>query len=406
MMTPPPVSGQSYRIETGLQERENYIRGGIGVGGGYVDNLYPGSTASATGQVSEKLISLQPTIEFDTRSARLHTSAAYNPTFIFYQPTSGLNEADHSGIFNFAYQFSPRFNVDVSDTLLRTSSGFSQIGTGGISGSPQAPALIVGYAEHLLNLANANLSYQFSPHGMIGVLGDVGTLSYANSPGAVGIYNSASRGGGAFYNHRVSASQYVGAIYKYEQTFAYPTQGQYETQTNSIGAFYTIYLTQTFSLSVEGAPQHYRETHAQTPTTQSWSPSFAASMGLQKRHTSFAAEFSRSVTGGGGLLGAFYTREAGAVGNWQFARLWNAALNVDYTINKAAAPLTGLTSSSGHTFGTSLSLSRMISAHTGATFRYDRLQNRYDGIPSIANNPNSDRILVSLFWDFERPLGR
>jgi hypothetical protein len=129
-------------------------------------------------------------------------------------------------------------------------------------------------------------------------------------------------------------------------------------------------------------------------------------MGLQKRHASFAAEFSRSVTGGGGLLGAFYTREAGAVGNWQFARLWNGTLNVDYTINKAAAPLAGLTSSSGHTFATALSLSRMITAHTGATLRYDRLQNRYDGIPSIVNNPNSDRILVSLFWDFQRPLGR
>ena len=62
-MTPPPVSGQSYRIETGLEERQNYIRGGIGGGFGYIDNLYPAS--SGAGQFSEKLISLQPSIAFD-----------------------------------------------------------------------------------------------------------------------------------------------------------------------------------------------------------------------------------------------------------------------------------------------------------------------------------------------------
>jgi hypothetical protein len=129
-------------------------------------------------------------------------------------------------------------------------------------------------------------------------------------------------------------------------------------------------------------------------------------MGLQKRQASFAAAFSRTVSGGGGLLGSFYSRHAAAVGVWQFSRLWNSSLNVDYTINKNAAPLVGVTSFSGHTFATSLSLERTISAHTRATLRYDRFQNRYDGIPSIANNPNSDRIMASLFWSFQRPVGR
>jgi hypothetical protein len=387
-----------------MEERQNYISGGIGAGFGYIDNLYPASSGAA--QFSEKLISLQPSIAFDTTSARLHTSVTYNPNFIFYQPTGSLNESDHSVASNFEYRFTPRFNVDVNDTLLRTSSGFGQIGAGGISGSAQAPALIVGYAEHLLNLANASLSYQFSPHGMIGALGDVGTLNYTSSSQTEGLADSDSRGGGGFYNHRVSASQYLGAIYRYEQAFAYSTQGQYETQTHEIDAFYTIYVTQTLSLSVSGGPQHYRETNPLSPPISNWTPSVTASMGLQKRQASFAAAFSRTVSGGGGLLGSFYSRHAAAVGVWQFSRLWNSSLNVDYTINKNAAPLVGVTSFSGHTFATSLSLERTISAHTRATLRYDRFQNRYDGIPSIANNPNSDRIMASLFWSFQRPVGR
>jgi hypothetical protein len=94
------------------------------------------------------------------------------------------------------------------------------------------------------------------------------------------------------------------------------------------------------------------------------------------------------------------------MGVWQFSRLWNSSLSVDYTINKDAAPLAEVTSFSGHTFATSLSLERTISAHTRASLRYERLQNQYDGIPSIANNPNSDRIMISYFWDFQRPIGR
>lgn len=405
MQTPPPVSGQSYRIETGLEERQNYIKGGIGVGGGYIDNLYPAS--SGAGQFSEKLISLQPSIAFDTTSARLHTSVAYNPNFIFYEPTSSLNEGDHSVTANLEYRFTPRLNVDVSDSFLKSSSGFGQIGAGGISGSAQSPALLVGYAKHMLNLANGSLSYQFSPHAMIGAVGDVGTLSYsAGSFQTEGLANSDSRGGGGFYNHRVSASQYLGAIYRYEQAFAYSTQGQYETQTHEIDGFYTLYVTQTLSLSVSGGPQHYRATNPLSSPISNWTPSVTASMGLQKRHASFAAAFSRTVSGGGGLLGSFYSRHAGATGVWQFSRLWNSSLNVDYTINKNAAPLVEVTSFSGHTFSTSISLERTISSHTSASLRYDRLQNKYDGIPSIANNPNSDRILVSLYWDFQRPIGR
>jgi hypothetical protein len=129
-------------------------------------------------------------------------------------------------------------------------------------------------------------------------------------------------------------------------------------------------------------------------------------MGRQSPHTSFAASFSRTVSGGGGLIGAFYSTRAAAEGVWRFSRLWDAALNVGYNINNNAAPLNGLTSPGGHTLAGSLSLGRTISAHTMATLRYDRIQNHYDGIPAVANNPNSDRIMVSYFWDFHRPVGR
>ncbi len=406
MLKPPPVSGQSYRVEGGMEERSNYLSGGISGGAGYIDNLYSGS--GSPGQEGDTTIVIRPSIAFNTTSARLDMSASYNPNFIFYEPSSSLNEADHSAAFSVQYRFRPRLSMSLGDTLVRSSSGFNQIGTGGISGSTSAtaPGIIVPFGERLTNIANAELSYQFSPHGMIGGLGDVGNLSYGNSSQTTGLFDSESYGGGTFYNHRLSASQYLGAIYLYEQTLATPTGTQYETQTHTVDGFYTIYLTETFSLSLAGGPQYYKASHAPFPTTSSWSPAFTTSMGWRGRHSAFAADFSRSVTGGGGLLGAFYSKSAGAQGLWKFSRLWDSGLDVNYTISKNATPLFPLASPGGHSFTTSLSLGRTLSPHTRAALRYDRIQNSYHAISSIASNPNTDRVMATFSWDFRRPIGR
>jgi len=129
-----------------------------------------------------------------------------------------------------------------------------------------------------------------------------------------------SRGAGGFYSHRLSGSQYLGGMYQYGQVLAYPTGGQYDTQTHTIYGFYTIYLAQAWSLSVSGGPQDFIAAHVQFPTTRAWTPAVTASTGWQSRHTSFAASFSRTVTGGGGLLGAYHSTSAGATGRWQISR--------------------------------------------------------------------------------------
>jgi len=418
MLRPPPVSDESYHTEVGLEERSNFISVSIAAGVGYIDNLEPGST----GQLSEKVFSLQPGIAFDTKSAREHMSVSYNPSFLFYEPSSNLNESDQGAVIRFEYRFSPRFNMNLSDTLLRSSTGFAQIGSGGISGSTQATTgVILPVGERFSNDATGGLSYQISPHGMIGGSGSVEKLNFSNTSQNAGLYNSNSYGGRGFYNYRLSASQYLGGIYEFGQTVTNSTSpapaaianpapgfsmGQYETQTNTIDGFYTIYLTRALSLSVAGGPQHYHGEQAPNPATHGWTPAVSASMGWQNPHTSFAADFSRTVNGGQGLFGAFYSTSADAIGRWQISRRWNAGLVVNYTINKSADLVPGLTSPGGHTFATSLSLGRNISPHMNATLRYDRIENQYGAIPSLAINPSSDRILLSLTWGFQRPLGR
>jgi hypothetical protein len=298
--------------------------------------------------------------------------------------------------------------VNLNDRLLKSSTGFGQIGSGGISGSTQTttPGVIVPFGDRFINEASGGLSYQFSLHGMIGGSGNVSNLEYPKSSLTTGLYNSDARGGSGFYNHRLSAAQYLGVTYEYVQVLAYPQIGEYDTRTNTFYGFYTLYVTQSFSLSVAGGPQHYSASHAPNPTINAWSPSVTGSMGWHGRHTGFAANYSQSVTGGGGLLGAFHSKSAGAMGTWQFARLWDASLNVNYAINKNATPQLQLSSPGGHSLISSLTLGRTLSTHARASLRYDRISNSYDGVPSIASNPNSDRVVASFSWEFQRPVGR
>jgi len=404
MLKPPPVSGESYRIQTGRETRSNYLRAGLLGGVGYTDNLYPG----AGGSLKEAILSLQPSIAFDTTSARAHAVLRYDPTFILYEPDEAYSEADHSLDASLTYRITPRFSLDLSDRLLRSSNGFGQIGGGGISGGSDTstPGVFVLYGQRVTNYAEGGLSYQFSPHGMIGGSGNDSFLNYTQSSQVPGLYNSDSHGGEGYYSARVSASQYVGAIYQYQQTLAYVGDQQYETQTHAIFGFYTLYLSQSFSLSVSGGPQRFLSERTGVPSLGSWTPAVTASVGWQSAYASLAANFTRDVTGGGGLLGTYYTRSTGLSGLWQFSRLWSAGADVSYSINKNAVEGTLLGNPGGHTFATSANASRKLTDRMDAQFTYSRIQARYDGIPVFQSNPSGDRLMLSLNWHLDRPIGR
>ena len=81
-----------------------------------------------------------------------------------------------------------------------------------------------------------------------------------------GLSDSSSRGGSAFYNHRLSKMHYIGATYQYQMFLAYPTVGQSETQTQSMFLFYTVYFKPTLSVSFFGGPQYSNTQQFGVPT--------------------------------------------------------------------------------------------------------------------------------------------
>ena len=372
-------------------------------------------SAAGTSPVSDTSYSLWPTISLDQTTPRLHQTLTYSPGFTFYQHTSVRNEQDQNLSLDFQYRLSPHITLSLRDGLRKSSNIFNQpypLSGGAISGSAQSAqlAVVAPLADQLNNTANAELAYQFSRNDMIGGSGMFATLHYLDPDQSAGLSDSNSRGGSAFYSHRLAKTQYLGATYEYSDILGDSPNGQNEaesqTQTHSILAFFTIYLKPNLSLSLSGGPQHFEVFQPSVTTIHSWSPAVTASMGWQGQRSSFAASYSRIVSGGGGLVGAYYANSADVFVRHLIARTWTIGATGNYAITENVSSALAVSNPGGHTVSESVSVQHPISEHLNVEFGYTHLHQSYSGIPVISSAPDANREYISVSYQLTRPLGR
>jgi len=401
MQTPPPVSGQSYPTETGSEARSNYLRAGLNIQTAFDNNVEREPTGEPIGDV---IYSIASSFALDQSTSRTHRMFSYSPGFTLYEPTSALNSQAQNATVGYQYLLSPHTRISVQDSFVQTSNVFDQP-YGGVSGSTLSPTQEVEapFAEQRSNLASGQLSNQFSRNGMIGAGGTYSIFDYPNSAQATGLANSNSYGGSAFYNRRLSSTQYIGVNYQSSKMTSSSTSGDSVTQVNTISCFYTLYLEHSLSLSVSSGPQHFDVTEAPLPASASWTPAVTASMGWQRSRTNLAASYSRTVSGTGGLVGAFQSESANANASWQFARIWTAGSTASYTTQKNVIPVFSLSNQGGHTISGAVSVQHPISEHFSAGFGYALFHQRY-GVAAVTSD--DQRAYISISYQFTRPLGR
>ncbi|HXW93013.1 MAG TPA: hypothetical protein VEK33_20855 [Terriglobales bacterium] len=407
MATPPPVSGAAYPTETISESRSNYVRGGLTFNSTYTDNLLGGGS---TKPVSDISYSVWPIIALDQVTPRLHAVLTYSPGFTFYQHTSSYNQQNQNVDIDFRYRLSPHLTLSLRDTLHKLSNVFNQpdlLASSPVSGSAQSPTVgvVAPLANQLNNTGNVELTYQFARDSMVGASGVFYNLDFTNPGQVKGLFDSASRGGSAFYSHRLAKKHYIGAAYQYQQILAYPTVGQSQLQTQTAFLFYTVFLRPTLSMSFSGGPQH-SDIVQPAPSSESWSPAGTASFGWQARHTVVSGIYSRMVSGGGGLIGAYHSNNAALSLRQQFTRNWNAGVTGGYSIYKTVDPVLSLFNEGGHTVTGSASLERRFGEHWDAALGYTRLHQSYSDIAAVAVFPNVNREWISITYQFARPLGR
>ena len=407
MLTPPPVSGEAYPLAQAFESRSNFLRAGVAFSAAYSDNILGGVAGKP---VSDTNYSVWPTIALDETTTRAHSVLTYAPGFTFYQRTSDRNEADQKATLDFQYRLSPHVTASLRDSFQKSSNLYNQpdlVSAGAVYGSPQVPtaAVIAPVADMLSNTGNAELTYQFSASEMIGASAAFTNLHYPNPKEVPGLFDSSSRAGSAFYSHRLSKKHYLGALYQYSRILAFSSGPQFETETHTMSLFYTLYLTPTLSLSFSGGPQHYVATQSLL-ASHSWSPAATASLGWQARRTVLAASYSRTVTGGGGLLGAFHSNSATATARWQVTRTWNIGSAANYAIYRNVGSVDASDNPGGHIAAGTFSLQHPIGEHFNAEVGYTRLHQSFNGIAAVAAAPDTNREFVSITYQFSRALGR
>jgi len=416
MITPPPVSGQVYPIAFSSEERSNYLRVGLFFTAAYTDTVLN----SVNGHpISDQSYSVGPMIALDETTPRLHCLLSYAPAFTFYQHTNSLNQADHNASIEVEYRLSPHVTLSAADGFQKSSNILNQVpdlpSGGVVPGGAQGAnySVIAPIADHLSNSGNAGLSYQYALNDMVGASGTFSTIHYLDPSQVPGLSDSSSQAGLAFYSHRVGRGQYIGVTYQYQRLLSHLETGDNETQTHAALFFYTYASRSSrFSFSLFGGPQHadtmeppFPPQQLQTVRTRSWDPAGGASLGWQGRLNSFALSYMHVISGGGGLMGAVQMDSATASARQQITRTLSASLTGGYAQNNVIG--SGLSSNNdGHTISGTVSLQQQIGQRLGVQLGYTRLYQSYSNVPVLSTNPDTNRVFVSISYQFSRPLGR
>lgn len=417
MTAPPPVSGQEYPVQFTSETLENYLRGGVMFSSAYSDNVVTSPAGNPEGDAS---FSVWPRIAIDQTRPRLHWSLSYAPGFTFYRRYDSYDEADQNLALTLHYELTPHVTLSLSDAFQKSSSAFNspdQSPLGAVSGSALGSGTIVvaPIADRINNTGNVGITYQFAANTMVGVSGTFANLHYPNPsevtpPAATqtgssvlfGLYDSSSRGGTAFYSARFSKQNYLGVGYQYYDLFSYPPGLTTDTQTQTLLAFYTFQMT-SFSVSFFGGPQHSRTTQITQPSSDSWSPASGASLNWRARRSALALSYARSITAGGGLIGAGRSDTVSASARQRVTKNLTAVVEAGYA-DRNSILLFDLPAMNGHSISGDVSVERRVGAHFAMKAGYARLYQHYDEESAIA--PNIGREWVSISYEFARPLGR
>jgi hypothetical protein len=411
MLMPPPISAVGFPTAVGAEERSNYLSGGLTFNGGYLANLYPG-TGNST--INDELYVVAPTISADHSTDRSHETFTYSPSFVFYQPNNTPNTTNHSGVATFQYRLSPHVTLLAGDSVAKTSDTWSQpLSSGLVSGGLPSvtPGIVVPFAPQISNNAYAQVGWQLSMNDMVGGGGDASLLNYSqSSPESSGLYNSNSRGASAFYTHRLTDRQYIGASYQFSDIVATPAVASgvanADLDANGILGFYTVYPKPTLSLSLGGGSQRYKLTQSPTAPAEGWAPSAFGSLGWQGLHTSLAASCSRLVTEGEGIIGVHSNTSATLSGRWQISRNWTTSVGGAYSDFATLAQSSAGSVEGGHTLSGTASVGRRVGKNLSFAIQYQRLHESYPEIATISLDPNSSNASASITFHFSTPLSR
>jgi hypothetical protein len=403
-----PKMSLAFRSE---QERSNYLRGGLNVGGTYDDNalLTPHNTLGNT------TFSVFPNISIEQARSRMKWTLGYAAGLTVNERLSSRNQGSHDLNFDSQFRLSPHVSLRIAEDFSLTSGFFDSGNTGVVvgNGGPNV-SLIQPLSKQRSSSTVAEANYHFALKDVIGASGSFSDLHFSDVPSGVStgfnLTNTRTATGSAFWLHGLFGRDWAGVSYRFQRVTFDPNG---ETRVHSITAVDTINLPGRFTVSgfigpeysdnqgvdpASGLPTHFTE----------WSFSGGAEGGWQKEHTSVAAGYSRQISSGGGVLGAVRFQGVHGEVRQQLLPGWAVGVGASYGNNQSLTVPTAGTAGKINSATVGASLERNLGKSLGLRMGYEHDFQEQIGVadPNLQGTTHRNRFSVTLGYQWARPLGR
>jgi hypothetical protein len=403
-----PKMSLAFRSE---QERSNYLRGGLNVGGTYDDNalLTPNNTLGNT------TFSVFPNISIELARSRVKWTLGYAAGLTVNERLSSRNQGSHDLNFDSQFRLSPHVSLRIAEDFSLTSGFFDSGNTGGGvgNGGPNVN-LIQPLSKQRSSSTVAEANYHFALKDVIGATGSFSDLHFSEVPGnvspAFNLSNTRTAAGSVFWLHGLFGRDWAGVSYRFQRVTFDPNG---ETRVHSITVVDTINLPGRFTVSGFIGPE-YSDNQGVDPASglptrfTDWSFSGGAEVGWQKEHTSVAAGYSRQISNGSGVLGA--VRFLGVHGEVRQQLLpgWAVGAGASYGNSESLTVPTAGTAGKINSATVAASLERNLGKSLGLRVGYAHDFQEQIGVadPNLQGTVHRNRFSVTLGYQWARPLGR
>jgi hypothetical protein len=410
----PALLGGRGTPETFLHEleRSNYLRGGVNVSATYDDN----PLLVSSGATSLRSVSIFPNISIAESSSRMRWSLGYAGGLTINQGLPDQNQDSQYLNFDSQFRLSPHANLRVAENFSLTTGFFDAGNATDVvagSGGPNA-SLIIPLATQRTSITTAETNYHFALYDLIGASGSFYDLHFSNVPNDVPagtqLTNSQTASGSAFWLHRIFPGDWGGLSYQFARITSNP--GSDETQAHSFLAVNTLSLGKRFTLTGFVGPQYSENQGLVTGATQltksnGWSVSGGAEGGWQGERTSMSAGYLRSISDGGGVLGAVHLQTVHGNFRRQLTPGWTAALTASHGTNQSITVPFANSATSINVTSAGILLARNVGKNIGLRLGYTHdFQEQFGAAGSTQTlDANRNRFVVTLSYQWAKPLG-
>jgi hypothetical protein len=394
-------------------ERSNYLRCGVNVGAVYDSNALLSSPAESN--TSESIF---PNLKIEQSTSRMRYTLGYAGGLTVNQNLASQNQQAQNLNFDSLFRLSPHVNLRIAENFSYTA-GFFDAGNGaepvGGSGGPNA-TLITPLAAERSNITTVETNYHFALNDLVGASGSFFNSHFSNPPaGTQPLANTQTASASTFWLHRIFREDWGGISYHFDRITFNPGGG--ETRIHSIFAVNTLSLSKRFTLTGFVGPQ-YSDNQGLAPVTgqptqsSNWSVAGGVDGSWQNQRTSVSAGYSRSISDGGGVLGAVLLQNVHGSFRRELVPGWAAALTASHGTNQSLTVPFATSASSVNLTSAGISLERNVGKSIGLRMGYSHDFQQQFGVPgSTPTSPaqtldaSRNRFFVTLSYQWAKPLG-